>query len=158
MRLGILAAAWLGGLLFGQANELGVGVALLLAGSGALLAVSLRVVQLPAFPAVLVVVLLLGMARGEDSQPDRSLVTEFAGQEITATGQIEDHPERTGTGTRFELRVSEVRNNGTVTGADERWLVYAQPSIELIRHASRPVFSLRGQSGSRRCTEGAQAV
>ena len=140
MKLGLLAAAWLGGLLIGQATELGVGVALLLAGSGTLLAVSLRLAQLPAFPTVLVVVLLLGMARGEDAQLDRRLVAEFAGHEITATGQIENHPERAGPGTRFELRVSEVQDDGAVTKADERWLVYAQPSIELIRRRQDPYF------------------
>lgn len=123
---------------------------MLLAGSGTLLAVSLRLAQLPAFPAVLAVVLLLGMARGEDAQLDRSLVAEFAGQEITATGQIENHPERAGTGARFELRVSEVQADGAVTRAGERWLVYAQPSIDLIRQRQDPYF----QYGDRVVVEG----
>ena len=64
MRLGLLAAAWLGGVLLGLSTELGMGAALLLAGAAALTAIGLRLGRLPAMPAVLAAVLLLAAGAG----------------------------------------------------------------------------------------------
>ena len=140
MRLGLLAAAWLGGILLGAPSGLGTDAALLLAGSGALIAVALRLARFPAFAAVLAAVLLLGVARAEAGQPATGAAALFSGQEVTAIGFIADDPELTATKVRFELLLSEIRADGDTQEVSQRWLVYAQPSDKLVAGRSAPYF------------------
>ena len=140
MRLGLLAAAWLAGTLLGLSSGLETDATLLLAGSGALMAAALRLTRLPAFPAVVAAVLLLGMARAEASQPVPGAATALDGREVTAVGSIADDPEPTGTRVGFELLVSEIRVDDSTRKANERWLVYAQPPNELVAWRDAPYF------------------
>ena len=140
MRLGLLAAAWLAGILLGLSSGLGTDAALLLAGSGALIAVALWAARLPAFPAVLAAVLLLSAARAETSQPGHSTANALDGREVNAVGSIADDPEATATRVRFELLVSEIRVDGDTQEANERWLVYAQPPDALVARRDAPYF------------------
>jgi competence protein ComEC len=140
LRLGLLAAVWLGGILLGLSSDLGGLAALLLAGSGALIAVALRLARLPAFPAVLAAALLLGVARGEASQYGHDTAFSLYGKELTATGRIADDPESTGTRVRFELLVSEIRVDGDTQQVNGRWLVYARPPDELVARRDAPYF------------------
>ena len=113
---------------------------LLLAGSGVLVAVALRMARLSAFPAVLAAALLLGVARGEGSQPGLGVAAALDEREITATGLITDDPEHTATRVRFELLVSEIRLDGDIQEVNERWLVYARPPDELVARRDAPYF------------------
>ena len=140
MRLGLLAAVWLGGILLGLSWGPGTDAALLLAGGGALIAVALRFAALPAFPAVLAAALLLGVARAEASQPGHDTAFSLDGKELTATGQIADDPEPTATRVRFELLVSEIRVDGDTQQINGRWLVYARPPDELVARRNTPYF------------------
>ena len=140
MRLGLLAAAWLGGILLGFSTDAGTAIALLLAGGAGLAAIALRLAGLPALPAIMAAVLLLAVARGEASQPEQSAAGAFDRREVTATGRIADDPESGATRVRFELLVSEIRVDGDSLEADERWLVYAQPSEELVARRDAPYF------------------
>ena len=140
MRLGLLAAAWLAGTLLGLSSELGADATLLLAGSGALIALALRLAALPVFPAVLAAVLLLAVARAEASEPGHGAATALGGREVTAMGRIADDPESAATRVRFELLVSKVRVDGDAQEANERWLVYAQPPGELAAQRNAPYF------------------
>ena len=143
MRLGLLAAVWLGGILLGLSWGPGTHAALLLAGGGVLIAVALRIARLPAFPAVLAAALLLGVARGEASQPGHDTAFSLDGREITATGRIADDPESTATRVRFELLVSKVGVDGDTQQVNERWLVYARPPDELVARRDAPILPLR---------------
>ena len=140
MRLGLLAATWLGGILLGLSSGLETAAALLLAGAGGLAAVSLWLARLPAVPAVVAAVLVLGMARAEASDPGHSGAAALDGREVTATGRIANDPESTATRVRFELLLSEIRVDGDALEADERWLVYAQPSGGLVARRDAPYF------------------
>ena len=140
MRLGLLAAAWLGGVLLGLSLEPGAAAAWLLAGAAGLAAVALRLAHLPALPAVLAAVLLLGLARAETSQAGYGTAAAISGREVTAVGRIADDPESTATKIRFELLVSEIRVDGETRDANERWLVYAHPPDELIARRDAPYF------------------
>ena len=140
MRLALLAAVWLGGILLGLSWGPGTDAALLLAGGGALIAVALRMARLSAFPAVLAAALLLGLARGEASQPGHDAVFSLDGKELTATGRIADDPESTATRIRFELLVSEIRVDGDTQQVNGRWLVYARPRDELVARRNTPYF------------------
>ena len=140
MKLGLLAVAWLGGLFLGFSSGLGTSSVLLLAGSALLIGVALNMAHLPVFPMVLAVALLLGLARGEGSQGSLTAAAAFYGQEVSAAGQIVDDPEKAGTRIRFELLVSDVGIDGDRIEIRERWLVYAQPTFELIRSRDDPYF------------------
>ena len=140
MRLGLLAAVWLGGILLGLSWGPGTGAALLLAGGGVLIAVALWIARLPAFPAVLVAALLLGVARGEASQPGHDTAFSLDGMDLTATGRIADDPESTATRVSFELLVSEVRVDGDTKQVNGRWLIYARPPDELVARRDAPYF------------------
>ena len=140
MRLALLAAVWLGGILLGLSWGPGTDAALLLAGGGALIAVALRMARLSAFPAVLAAALLLGVARGEASQPGHDTAFSLDGKELTATGRIADDPESTATRVRFELLVSEIRVDGDTQQVNGRWLVYARPPDELVARRDAPYF------------------
>ncbi len=140
LRPGALAAAWLGGVLLGPSLELGIAAALALAGGGALAAIALRLARLPTLPAILAAALLLGMARAEAAQPDNSVLAALDGQEIAATGRIADDPENTATRVRFELLVSGIQVDGNTREADERWLIYARPSDDLVEKRDTPYF------------------
>ena len=140
MRLGLLAAAWLAGILLGLSWILGTNAALLLAGCGALVAVALRLAALPSFPVIVAAALLLGLARAEASQPEHGAITVLGGREVTAVGSIADDPESTATRVRFELLLSEIRVDEDSQEANGRWLVYAQPSDELVAQRNPPYF------------------
>ena len=140
MRLGLLVAAWLGGVLLGLSSEWGVGATLLLAGAAALTAIGLRLARLPAMPAVLAAVLLMGLARAEASEVRPGALEGLAGREVVAKGSIADDPERSATRVRFELQVSQVVLDGEAREARGRWLVYATPPGELVARRDAPFF------------------
>ena len=140
MRLGLLSAAWLAGVLLGLSAELEVAAALLLAGGAALTAGALRLARLPAFPAMLAAVLLLGLARAEASHSGPSAVETLAGREVVAEGRIADDPESTATRVRFELQVSQFLLNGESRDVRERWLVYANPPDDVVARREAPFF------------------
>ena len=140
MRLGLLSAAWLAGVLLGLSLSWGTAVALLLAGAAILTAVGLWLARLPIMPAVLAALLLLGMARAEASQADGFALDAPAGREVVASGRIADDPESTATRVRFELQVTQVLLNGESRDLSERWLVYAKPVDDLVRQRDAPFF------------------
>ena len=140
MRLGVAAAAWLSGLSLGMSSELAPGAVLLLAAGGVAVAIALRLVNLPAFPAILASVLLLGMAHGHGAQDGSPASLGLYGQEVIATGQIADDPEARGARTRFELKISAIEANGETLEADDRWLIYAVAPDELVSRREPPYF------------------
>ena len=140
MRLGLLSAAWLAGVLLGSSAFPGPAGPLLLAGACVLLAAGLRLARFPAFPAVLAAVLLLAIGRaGFD---DHLTGTAFdTGDEVIATGRIVGDPEQTARQVRFEFEALEIQAGAEVQDADERWLVYANPPDELASRRNPPYFS-----------------
>ena len=140
MSLGLLATAWLGGILLGLSYGLGPDAALLVAGGAAAIALALRLAGLPALPAMMAAVLFLAVARADASQPEHTAAGALDGREVTAAGRIADDPESRATRVRFELLVSEIRVDGDALETAERWLVYAQPSGELVSRRDTPYF------------------
>ncbi len=139
MRLGLLSAAWLAGVLLGLSASPDPAGPLLLAGAGGMLAAGFRLARFPAFPAVLAAVLLLGVGRaGLDYRPAGSAFD--SGHEVITTGRIVDDPEQSTRQVRFEFEVSQVQTGSEIREADERWLVYASPPDELIHRRTAPFF------------------
>ena len=144
MRLGLLSAAWLAGVLAGHSLSADPYAALPLAGAALLVAVGLRIARVPAFPALLAALLLLGLGRVEFAE-SREAAADFLGEEVTATGSIADDPETRSRFVRFELRVRSIEAGGEMHEADGRWLVYARPPGDLVS-LRRPPYFLYGDS------------
>ena len=139
MRLGLLSAAWLAGILLGLEFQADLPTAWILAVAAGLLALGLLLARLPALPALLVAVLLLGVGRAELHDRHQS-PPEFLGQQVIATGTISSDPETTARRVRFEVEVSTIESDGEQRGSDERWLVYGAPSGQLVSNRTPPYF------------------
>ena len=140
MRLALLSAAWLCGVLLGLESGVGTIPLLLMAGAASAAAAGLRLARVPAAPTVLAAILLLGMARAEAAMADQSVASQLSGREVVATGRISDDPEATARQVRFEVEVSAVLVDQEWRLAEERWLVHASPSQGLVSRRSPPFF------------------
>ena len=141
MRAGLLAAAWLAGVLLGFAVDAGSLVALLLAGAAGISALALRLLgpstSSGALAALLAAVLFLGLVRVELHEQEDAPRVEL-GRVVVANGSIANDPETTSRRVRFELQVDTVEYDRAGVGeearqTEERWLVYASPSAELVQ-------------------------
>ena len=144
MRIGLLAAAWLAGVLLGFEANLGPSVALLLAGAAVLLAPLLWLLRMPMMAALLAIVLLLGIARVEFQQSKDPSPIDL-GEAVVATGSIASDPETVSVLVRFELQVTTLEwesqtTNGEGQAAGDRWLVYARPPGDLVEQREPPYF------------------
>ncbi len=139
MRLGLLAAAWLTGVLLGFSQDVSTSAVLLLAGAAGLLMPLLWLMRKPVFGALLLVVLIVGICRVEFHQSSGPPGVTL-GEPIVATGTIADDPETTGLLVRFELHVSEEEADGSPRAVDDRWLVYARPPGNLVEQRNAPYF------------------
>ena len=144
MRIGLVAAAWLAGVLLGFAVDAGPSVALLLAGAAGLAVLLLWLLRVPVLVAVLATVLLIGLVRVELHEREVSPGVGF-GQTVIATGSIADDPENTSRRVRFEFHVTGVQFDRAGSGGrswtgEERWLVYASPPGYLVQQRNAPYF------------------
>ena len=135
----MLSAAWLSGILLGLSLQAEMSVVWVLAVAAGLLALGLFLARLPALPAVLAAVLLLGLGRAELHDRYQS-PPEFLGQQVIATGTIDSDPETTSRRVRFEVAVLAIESDGEQREADERWLVYGSPSDQLVSNRTPPYF------------------
>ena len=140
MKLALISAAWLGGVLLGLSSAIGTIPLLLMAGACGMAAAGLRLARIPVMPAILVAVLLLGMARAETSLSGPDPLRQLYGEEVTVTGRIVDDPETTARQVRFEVKVSQLQLDGNWEVADDLWLVYASPRDDLVSRRKSPYF------------------
>ena len=140
MKLALLSAAWLCGVLLGLESGVGTIPLLLMAGAASAAAAGLRLARVPAVPTVLAAILLLGMARAEAAMADQSVASQLPGREVVAMGRISDDPEATARQARFEVEVSAVLVDQEWRLSEERWLVHASPSEGLVSRRSPPFF------------------
>ena len=112
---------------------------LLLGGSISMgLALSLR--RLPVFPAVLCLLLLLGVWRaGSVTTPPPVLPTQSEAN-VVLEGRITDDPEFAGRRVKFTLDLSAADFGSGVAAAEGRVLVYAEPPDSLVARRSPPYF------------------
>ena len=140
MKLALLSAAWLFGVLLGFESGVGLLPLMLMSGVAAVAVVGLWLARVPVLPAILVVVLLLGLLRGEAAEAGRSMASPLSGEDVVAVGRIVDDPEATGRQVRIELEISQVWIDGKRRAIDERWLVYASPDSGLVSLRNPPYF------------------
>ena len=140
MTLALLVAAWLGGVLLGLETDVRLAAVFLLLGASTCLGLALYVARWPVFPAVLAVLLLLGVWRAESSQTElHQLTTQFE-QIVSVQGRVADDPEASSQRARFELEVTAVDRGDGAEQAEGRLLVYAEPSAELASRRGPPYF------------------
>lgn len=140
MKLALLSAAWLFGVLLGFESGVGLLPLMLMAAASIVVSVGLWLARIPVLPAILVVVLLLGLLRGEAAEAGRSMASPLSGEDVVAVGRIVDDPEATGRQVRIELEISQVWIDGKRRAIDERWLVYASPDSGLVSLRNPPYF------------------
>ncbi len=140
MRLGLVAAAWLGGVLLGLQSDIASTPLFLLLGASVLGVATARVFRLPVFPVLLLPFLLLGIWRAEASQADLAPLVIQPEQQVMAEGRISDDPGLTGRRVVFELTLTSVDRGDGLAAAEGRLLVYVEPSAGLVRRRSPPFF------------------
>jgi len=139
MKLAFVAAAWLGGVLIGpETRTTLVPVLLLLCGSVSM-GLALHLSRLPVFPAVLALLLVLGIWRA-DSVSDPGPLPAHQGTEVTLEGRISGDPEFAGSRVKFTLDLSTADSGSGPVPAENRVLVYAVPPDELVARRSPPYF------------------
>ena len=145
MKLAFLVAAWLAGVLIGLETSAPLLPLLLLMGGSVTFGLALRLRSLPVFPALLALLLVLGVWRGDSVFGPVPVLTapSLAGQsgaEITLAGRIGSDPEFSGSRVRFELEVRAVKAGSEGVSLDGRILVFAIPPDDLVARRSPPYF------------------
>ena len=153
MTLLILAAALLMGVLAGARLDMPAPALGLFAAASALLAVLLATLRRTPLPAVLIVLVLLGMIRGGDvdSGPGPPLAEYHRAGLVQVEGVVTSDPEAAGTATRFRLAVERTRRGESWVEASGDVLVTLYASAEPAREREEPYF----RYGDRLLLEGA---
>lgn len=145
MRLAFLAAAWLGGVLIGLESSMPLAPLFLLIGGSFSFGLALCLRRLSVFPAVLAVILLLGVWRADSVSGPLPLLTSQEAAKIVLTGRIISDPEFSGRRVEFTLDLSAVDLGAGPVPAENRVLVYANPSDDLVARRSPPYFDYGDQ-------------
>lgn len=139
MKLAFLAAAWLGGVLIGLETQTPLAPLLLLLGGSFCLGLALYTRRIPVFPAVLAIVLLLGVLRA-DAVSEPLPLTAQGEALIALEGRITDDPEFSGQRVEFTLELSAADSGSGMFPVKNRVLVYADPPNDLVSRRSPPYF------------------
>lgn len=118
---------------------------LLLIGGSFTLALALYLRRLSVFPAALAVILLLGLWRADTVSSPLPLLTSQDEAEAELTGRIVDDPEFSGRRVEFTLALSAVDLGSGPVSVENRALVYANPSHDLVARRSPPYFDYGDQ-------------
>lgn len=140
MKLALLVAAWLAGIILGL--RIGVGllpvVLLLLAALPA--GILVRLLGRSLWPALLIVVLLAGLLRIEAFEVPDDPLTVLESEPVTLRGRISNDPEATARLVKFVVSVEEIDRAGETARPDAKALVYASPPPSLISQRNDPYF------------------
>ena len=140
-----MAAAWLGGVLIGLETRTPPAPLFLLLGGSVSMGLALYLRRLPVFPAVLGVLLILGVWRADSvSDPlplpaSQGLTTQGAAK-VVLEGRISGDPEFSGKRVEFTLDLSAIDFGAGVVAAENRVLVYADPPDDLVARRDPPYF------------------
>ena len=145
MKLAFIVAAWLVGVLVGLETRTPLLPLLFLVGGYISIGLALHLRQLPVFPAVLAVILLLGVwpadSVSDSLQPLTSMsLTGQAQAVVSLEGRIANDPEFSGNRVKFELDLSTAALESGLVNRDDRILVFANPPDGLVERRSPPYF------------------
>ena len=140
MKLVALAAAWVTGLLIGLEMNAYLPALVLLSLAALILACLLRAKGLSFWPALLIVVLFMGLIRMEVSDGPEVLKPSGGLQSITVRGLVVSDPEVSGPGVAFTIAVDAVDRGEGWEGKGGKVLVFASPPAELVEARGKPYF------------------
>ena len=137
MKLAFIVAAWLVGVIIGLETQTALLPLLLLMVGSVSLGLALRLRQLPVFPTVLAIILLLGVWRADSNadqlQPLTSeSLTGQSGASVTLEGRISNDPETSDSRVKFSLDLSSAPLESGQILLDNRVLVFAEPPDGLV--------------------------
>lgn len=140
MKLALLVAAWLAGLLLGFRFDAPPLALLLLGASTLTLALLLVVMRRSVWTAILVGILLLGLWRVEITDAPTVPLVNQKSQQVTVQGRIANDPESTSRLTRFVLDIDAIDRGGGSQQISGKSLVYAEPPDSLVSTRKPPYF------------------
>ena len=140
MRLALLVAAWLAGVVLGLEAEIDAAPVLLLLLATPPAGLLLYFRRYSLWPAVLAGVLLLGLLRVEAADAPQALLVTEERQTVTIAGRIVDDPEATRQRTKFVLEVESVDRGTGREPLNAKVLVYAEPPNSLASSREPPFF------------------
>ena len=140
MKLVALVAAWMGGLLLGLQANAYLPAVLLLSVAALALACLLKSRDRSLWPALLALVLLMGITNVELREGPDALKPFSAMASVTASGVIVSDPEVSGPGVEFTMSVDAVDGGAGWEEAGGRVLVLARPPVELVQTRAEPYF------------------
>jgi hypothetical protein len=140
VRILFLVAAFVGGLLLGLHAEVSLWLTLPLISSVSLAAAGLLLIKKPFWPAVLVLLFLLGLLRAGLGQPPSPPVLPDEGVRAVVEGVIVSDPQVRGTNVQFVLQSDGLDlGEGPVDGS-HRMQVSARASLGLLEARREPYF------------------
>lgn len=140
MKLALLVAAWLAGILIGLSLEAGILPVALLLLAALPAGLLLRLLGRSLWPVLLVVVLLAGLLRIEAWEVTASPLAVQGKETVTLRGRIVNDPEATARRIKFVLSVAEINREGETTRPEAKALVYASPPPSLLSQRDDPYF------------------
>ena len=139
MRLVALVAAWILGLLIGLELDVPISALAFFSLAALILAYLFRHRGFSPLPALLVLVVLMGLLRVEVSE-GQPLMASDNPKPVMVRGLIVDDPEISGRGVVLTVSVEEIDRGTGREEADGKVLVLAQPPGELVRTRDEPYF------------------
>ncbi len=140
MKLVAFAAAWIAGLIVGLEADVYLPALVFLSTAAVLLACLLRIRGFSPWPAILIVVALMGLVRVEASAGKGYPGPSDALKPIIVYGLVVSDPEVSGTGVEFTISVEAVDMGNGLEEGRGRVKVFARPPGELVQSREEPYF------------------
>ncbi len=140
MKLVAFAAAWIAGLIIGLEADVYLPALVLLSTAAALLACLLWSRGTSPWPAILIMVALMGLVRVEASGGNDHLGPSDSFKPIVVYGVVVSDPEISGTGVEFDISVEAVDRGDGLKESKGRVKVFAKPPRELVQSRDEPYF------------------
>ena len=140
MRLGLLAAAWLAGVLVGLQVDVAVLPLMLLFLATLAAGSALYLCRRSLWPALLAGVLLLALLRVEATDQLLTPLATEDGQTVTLRGRVADDPEATAQRIKLLLDVEAVDRGDGPVPLQAKALIYAEPPDSLVSLREPPYF------------------
>ncbi len=140
MKLGLLAAAWLLGVLAAVRTDPDVYALVLLLAAALVTGLALRRYRRPAWAAVLAAVLLLAVIRTEAAWSGPVPIADADGQPVRFVGRVIEDPETSNMRVKLVISVEALDRGNGLEPFQARVLAYAEPPPELVRQRDPPYF------------------
>lgn len=140
MTLVVLAAGWIAGILLGLETDAGVPALVLFSVAAAALAGLLKIRGLSPWPALVALVLLIGVIRVQVSEGTPPLKDLASFRNLVIQGVVATEPEAAGAGVEFVLSLDGIDLGDGLEDASGKVRVVARPTADLVQAREEPYF------------------